>query len=365
MNVMDFGAVGDGATDDTDAIAAALASGPYIEVPARHFRISSPLVLRTGQVIRGLGRANYAASGPQSAFGGPWLDWTGPPAGPMIRLFGVQSILVENIGLFGGMNSPAGDVSCLAVDSDNDPSTWQISLLRCVFAGARDGILWGTDGQQENDISRISECDFRNCFSTGISIRGVNSLSCSRISDCRFMDCGEACIRVHSSGGAVNISGCAGGTSASSAFLEFAGFTGSVNVEGSQSEGGGHFLRYAGAEDNPQITLIRNVINDRVSLDGIVRVVSFGNEVTARVELLRPGARWLGFGDRFVDMPDAPLVLDPHGGFANVRQPFASVVGECEYAGELVVAANRVRPVLRTGPTMPGRSPGRPGEGTP
>lgn len=70
-NVADFGAKGDGITDDAPAFRAALAAAAVVEVPAGSFRIGATLRLRDGQVIRGAGRSGwepYSGEGePQSA----------------------------------------------------------------------------------------------------------------------------------------------------------------------------------------------------------------------------------------------------------------------------------------------------------
>jgi hypothetical protein len=58
-NVLDFGARGDGASDDTEAFRKALAAAQIVEVPAGRFRITAPLKLSDGQVIRGAGRSGW------------------------------------------------------------------------------------------------------------------------------------------------------------------------------------------------------------------------------------------------------------------------------------------------------------------
>jgi hypothetical protein len=71
VSLSDFGVKGDGQADDGDAFKAALASAQVVEIPPGRFRIGSPLILRDGQVVRGVGRSGwepYKGSGPpQSA----------------------------------------------------------------------------------------------------------------------------------------------------------------------------------------------------------------------------------------------------------------------------------------------------------
>jgi hypothetical protein len=69
-NVAAFGAVGDGVTDDGPAFRAALAAAKAVEVPVGRFRITAPLVLGDGQVLRGGGRSGwepYSGEGPPAS----------------------------------------------------------------------------------------------------------------------------------------------------------------------------------------------------------------------------------------------------------------------------------------------------------
>lgn len=55
-----FGAVGDGITDDTAAIKAAIATGCAVYLPAGKYKVTSMLTLAAGQVLRGDGRISSA-----------------------------------------------------------------------------------------------------------------------------------------------------------------------------------------------------------------------------------------------------------------------------------------------------------------
>ena len=55
-NAKCFGATGDGVTDDTAAIRAALNAGPYVLLPAGTYLTTAPLELRDNQVLTGAGR---------------------------------------------------------------------------------------------------------------------------------------------------------------------------------------------------------------------------------------------------------------------------------------------------------------------
>lgn len=67
VNVKDFGAVGDGVTDDTTAIQAALTAAEKVHIPAGTYLVSSQLNLKNRQFISGDGRVattiSYSGSG--------------------------------------------------------------------------------------------------------------------------------------------------------------------------------------------------------------------------------------------------------------------------------------------------------------
>jgi len=66
-NIRDFGALGDGTTDDTVAIQAALDAGDNVVIPTGTFRITAPLLLRRQrQCFFGLGKSSIIACTPTS-----------------------------------------------------------------------------------------------------------------------------------------------------------------------------------------------------------------------------------------------------------------------------------------------------------
>jgi len=75
-NIKDFGAVGDGVTDDRSAIVSAFATGLPVFVPIGKFYISAPIVMTDYQTIRGVGDSsiiclktgNYAALSVQGSY---------------------------------------------------------------------------------------------------------------------------------------------------------------------------------------------------------------------------------------------------------------------------------------------------------
>ncbi|CAH9016435.1 conserved hypothetical protein [Vibrio phage 468E53-1] len=65
LSVKDFGAIGDGVTDDTAALQSALSAGKPLRLPAGDYRVSSQILLHTGSRLIGEGRdrTSITASG--------------------------------------------------------------------------------------------------------------------------------------------------------------------------------------------------------------------------------------------------------------------------------------------------------------
>ena len=58
VNVQDYGAVGDGTTDDTNAFIAAAALGKPIWMPQGNYVVSAPVTITSGLFGAGAGDAN-------------------------------------------------------------------------------------------------------------------------------------------------------------------------------------------------------------------------------------------------------------------------------------------------------------------
>lgn len=98
-DVMEFGAKGDGQTDDRAAFVAALKTASVVTVPPGRFRIGAPIVLRDGQALQGAGR-------------GGWEPYTGRGAPPAA----VRSEIVIGAGTaIDARNTNNASVSGLAI----------------------------------------------------------------------------------------------------------------------------------------------------------------------------------------------------------------------------------------------------------
>lgn len=136
VSVKDFGAVGDGVTDDTVAIQAAMAASNNVEFPRGIYLISSTLTFsRSYQRFFGASMGGYfsAASG-----GGVELKWGGAAAGLMVRVpTGLACPQIERIGF--NANDLANN--CLHLDVRAGSSIQFPYLERLAFRGYRGAAL--------------------------------------------------------------------------------------------------------------------------------------------------------------------------------------------------------------------------------
>lgn len=111
FHVDGFGAKGDGATDDTDAIQAAInatqtntnvgVTGGHIYFPPGEYRITRKLNLfRFSGSISGAGLGNSPAYTPNRG-NGSVIRWDGPSTEPMLFLRDYRNVVIENIRLEG------------------------------------------------------------------------------------------------------------------------------------------------------------------------------------------------------------------------------------------------------------------------
>ena len=176
-NIRDYGAVGDGSTDDTAAIQAAVATGKPVRMPAGNYRITATISCNThGQAIRGAGR--------QATF----IRVTGPSAS-----FGLGIFHVSNpSGPGGGSDSCAyfSDFTVALAQPDtnvraslnNYPAIFNLDTApRCQFENVR--MVGGRVGISANVSGglRCFACDFA-CYDQNIFMDGGGDVTA-------FTDC--------------------------------------------------------------------------------------------------------------------------------------------------------------------------------
>ena len=165
MNAHDFAAKGDGQTDDTDAIQAALdafslqpASG-VVTVPVGTYRISRPLVYRgswpQGVKIRG----ELAAAGP----GGSVLKWVGGE-GTVLEITGCNACSVEGLTIDCGRTATTG--IAVSYDHTRNQGTVNATVSHCHVgglagkdtAGIRIGYRGLTPDNYQCDLILVDRC---------------------------------------------------------------------------------------------------------------------------------------------------------------------------------------------------------------
>ena len=211
INVKHFGAKGDGVTDDTAALQAALDAagnnapwgvrGTVIVVPPGEYPISATLnVYRMSFEMVGCGFGNspaYAAApGKGSVF-----RWNGPADTPMMKIRDSYGITIRRVrweGKAGVAGTAAIDLQWLAADQQG--TNGRTVIEQCHFgryAHTTQGIHKGDlaygvlmDGDNgNNDEYQIHRCLFSNCTTAGIRIANTQSVWGS-VNDCVISECG-------------------------------------------------------------------------------------------------------------------------------------------------------------------------------
>jgi hypothetical protein len=162
ISVADFGAVGNGVTDDTAAIQAAFSSVPYditVVIPRGFSCAISSTIFMTGVGKRLVGESY------DGAFGYAHLRWIGPDSGTMLKITnGSHNSSVEQIAF--DANALA-DI-CLHVEALQGSSTHNPSVNRCSFKGyATRALVFG-----ENDIILSKNGQMGDVVATDLQFRG-------------------------------------------------------------------------------------------------------------------------------------------------------------------------------------------------
>jgi hypothetical protein len=193
ISVRDFGATGDGSTDDAAAIqqaidaAKAAVSGyaldrkPRVFFPAGRYRLASGLVLEPRGGNTGTDRVSFAGVGRHSS---TLLPDSGVSALTLsCGEGGLEGIVLEQLGVEGGADG--------IVIEDYD--TWEVGLIRCAF---RDLYF---SGQSRAGLyaahSEILDTDFARIFATGCQYGayiGSDANNVLTLTQCQFRLCTAA-----------------------------------------------------------------------------------------------------------------------------------------------------------------------------
>jgi hypothetical protein len=199
LSVKDFGAVGDGVTNDTAAIQAAVTAagvGGNVYFPLGEYLITSTIQLLNGQLIEGASSGNYTAIGSTLKLGsGAFAALTVAPANYMggirnIRVIGSSPFTVGSIGInFGNVGTAAGnmylienvylvrlEIGIKTADSGSSPTQLQQSNVNVLNANMPEvgyGIWMGTnnaDGWSINNTNASFQYAFFYAKRTGYTV---------------------------------------------------------------------------------------------------------------------------------------------------------------------------------------------------
>jgi hypothetical protein len=140
VSVRDFGARGDGASDDTAAIAAALGSGVHqVLIPAGTYRVTAPLPIPPGTIIIGAGNAATTVC---IDHGGHGLLCTGAEY-LNIHVEGMRLELKSN-GSGSGVHVEGNNVVLQGLRfAGGGAGAWAVDLDRCNDFRLSDLLMWG------------------------------------------------------------------------------------------------------------------------------------------------------------------------------------------------------------------------------
>ena len=162
-NVKDFGAVGDGVTDDTAALQAAIdeicdAQGILLFPPGTYALSASLTFPNKSFVIRG--------SGPTAT------NISEIPGSGQIKLFDLSgtngpSVVIEQMGFFGPTGGPGYGGDGLYFSASNG-----VSVVNCWFGG----LLNGVNKANDSSYVRLLDCTFEYCYNGITFDQGVQCI---------------------------------------------------------------------------------------------------------------------------------------------------------------------------------------------
>lgn len=318
--VTDFGAVGDGVTDDAPAFQAALAAvapgGGTVIVPSTSdaYLLGSTVEFkRSGTKLVGLANPGIA--------GGPTLLWGGPPGGTMLKVpNGHHEPFIRGLRLDG--DGSAG--VCLHVEVHQESSTHYPRLEDLMFRGYQGrGLVLGEDEEIELRNGLLRSVTAINLHfqgggpeAIGILVNAQNAEWVSFLS--LFMD------PSHSSGysnhrhhifvrtGAVNIRGMVSTRADSFAVVTFS----SIAINGWRSEDAA-LLDLGAADPGGPITL-ENIAQRGSPAEGgstVIEVRTFRKQVSLRNAVLRGSVRIANVATAHVSLDNVKFFFEGDGVF--------------------------------------------------
>lgn len=187
VSVKQYGAVGDGVTDDTAAIQAAINyvaanRGGNVWFPAGIYKVTSTIIAKTGVKLEGV-FGEQAITG-QTTETGSKILWAGSNNSTILRVYAVRYFTFEGLYLDGGGKT---GVTGILLDTNNIPSGAMNTFERFYIKDCYIGVQWGTTGisggskQNDGTIFRQFQISSTEAGSKGIVLNSGNSAQYSTI----------------------------------------------------------------------------------------------------------------------------------------------------------------------------------------
>lgn len=173
ISVKDFGAVGDGTTDDTNAFKNALTAisdGGTLLIPVGRYKLTDTLTLKTGITIQGQGNADRTFGIPNTSAVSSYIFQT--TANKSVFAIGgnTRQLRIKNVSLAISLNpslTPSSTINGIVMSDTYNHSSTDIVISECSFYNFNKAI-WcydnalphpGTPDWQCDDVT-ISQCSF-------------------------------------------------------------------------------------------------------------------------------------------------------------------------------------------------------------
>lgn len=286
LNVQWFGATGNGQTDDTNAIQAAIAavppSGGEVHLPAGTYKIHSTIALASHTRVRGV--FGSIVDNSNSSPGGTVLRWAGSSSQPVVQVYGAEYVVIDGIAVdFNGVAS----CSAFYIDSNNAPASHNIviqnfsvcdssGMANTTGVGVQIGPLSGSSSYQMDRV-RLQNFYLLD-MGTGININSSNAADAGVIDGGTFQNVVtginlQAC-------GYIIMRSCAFGQAAGSTGIRISGDPINMLIESCQAEGSGNMLVIASPatpDSAYPIILQNNIFNLPSTVSVYRRIVSIAN----------------------------------------------------------------------------------------
>jgi hypothetical protein len=192
VNVKTYGATGDGATDDTAAIQAALNAAPAGQVvyaPAGTYAISSPIVVPTGVTLQGPSRTMGIPTGsygigslpvqgailkPSAGFSGGQVIFLASNASTQYGNQAIRRVTVD------GNNLPGNTVHGIQADAVAGVTLEEVTVVTVGGDGLHAAPVSATSFHPP-DFWEVKSCKFSHCGGHGVFLSGL--------ADSWFLDC--------------------------------------------------------------------------------------------------------------------------------------------------------------------------------